>query len=765
MLWGENGSGKSSLIDALEFLFTGQISHLIGTQGISLERHAHHQAFSLSDLTVDGTFDPGAISVTRTTSSLTPIPAALSPTWETIRKGRWILRRYQLLEFIHADPAERFRTIGSMIGIEALDQIELAMMRARDQLDGEVSARRQDIQRIKANLGRIVGRPPSEPNDVLDLINDAARKLGLTEVHSLGAVGETHQTWLRSIRRADERAVHQLNAVVAACEACSLPSGLEEQSVELRSQYLRLASQRESLARVSEVSLLREGRRILELRTTETCPLCDQPIDSRVTLERIVERQKLLQDLSDEFAEFRTACGRTSEAYTSASRRIVDLVQEVRASPAAAEEAAARLEPIADEFQRFAETAGGLASFESAWDAILPTSHFAALENSLASIRQAAGFALSAQTETEHERAVLDLITQAIELDTGARSHSEQSENLSRLVQLHQRASCVYDSFSDTKKAEIRRVYSTIEGDIGRLYQQLHPGEPFANIQLLLQEGRRASTQLRVSSFGGDPLDPRALSSEGHLDSLGPCIFLAFVRHFLTRCPLLVLDDIVMSVDASHRGRIAKLLIQEFSDRQLIVTTHDEIWFEMFIDHERAYRAEGRFLNQRIQSWSFDDGARFQGHRPQWDVIEGKLSDGDKRAANDGRQYGEWILKEIVRRVRAQVELKDRYTFADLFEPARRRLRELLPSKTGEIDTLFAEVMAAGLPATFLSHDNDLAPSVSIQEVRRYCDAVHSLHEWFSCPSCHRLLNYFRDLCELRCDSPKCPEQRVWRTK
>ena len=42
VILGENGTGKSSFIDALEFYFTGKVSHLEGTQGVSTARHAPH---------------------------------------------------------------------------------------------------------------------------------------------------------------------------------------------------------------------------------------------------------------------------------------------------------------------------------------------------------------------------------------------------------------------------------------------------------------------------------------------------------------------------------------------------------------------------------------------------------------------------------------------------------------------------------------------------------------------------------------------------
>ena len=42
ILKGENGTGKSSIVDAIEFFFTGKVSHLEGVQRLSLQRHGPH---------------------------------------------------------------------------------------------------------------------------------------------------------------------------------------------------------------------------------------------------------------------------------------------------------------------------------------------------------------------------------------------------------------------------------------------------------------------------------------------------------------------------------------------------------------------------------------------------------------------------------------------------------------------------------------------------------------------------------------------------
>ena len=43
---------------------------------------------------------------------------------------------------------------------------------------------------------------------------------------------------------------------------------------------------------------------------------------------------------------------------------------------------------------------------------------------------------------------------------------------------------------------------------------------------------------------------------------------------------VLVLDDVLHSVDAAHRGRIATLLKSEFADHQIVLVTHDKFFYE-----------------------------------------------------------------------------------------------------------------------------------------------------------------------------------------
>ena len=51
LIYGPNGSGKSAVVDAIDFLLTGQISRMKGkgTKDINLKKHGPHVDYSAKD--------------------------------------------------------------------------------------------------------------------------------------------------------------------------------------------------------------------------------------------------------------------------------------------------------------------------------------------------------------------------------------------------------------------------------------------------------------------------------------------------------------------------------------------------------------------------------------------------------------------------------------------------------------------------------------------------------------------------------------------
>ncbi|MFA5876663.1 MAG: AAA family ATPase, partial [Candidatus Margulisiibacteriota bacterium] len=126
LLLGENGTGKSSFIDALEFFYTGSVSHLEGAQGISTARHAPHIRANQDNVAVTVEFDQPHAEITRTLKDISNIPPELLDHYNLGASAKFILRRKNLLDFILSQPASRYEQLAAIVGVSELDSVERA---------------------------------------------------------------------------------------------------------------------------------------------------------------------------------------------------------------------------------------------------------------------------------------------------------------------------------------------------------------------------------------------------------------------------------------------------------------------------------------------------------------------------------------------------------------------------------------------------------------------------------------------------------------
>ena len=630
LLWGENGSGKSSVVDALQFLFRGRIDHLEGTQGISVTRHAPHLEMGSDGTRVVGVFDPGSVPVSRSLIQAPTPPPALVPFWEECKRTNF-LRRSQLLRFIHDDPSERFRAIGSLIGIESLDGIELAFMRTRDGLVGQVQAEVEGVARIRRGLGQMVGRSNADPNVVLTQLNERGTKLGLVPIQSVDLISEGLTEWLKFAKKEDREKIRGATNVKERAESVSNSFDLKARLEQYDAAYDEWASDREQVDSLSEIDFLGHADRLLSRQQWDTCPLCRQNIEHAETSRQIKERQNELQELSTKFQTFRIECAALSETFRTLNRGVQNLHDTL--TDELDPESTIRGQLVRDQHQLSAAVSqfNDSTQLKGKADAPRLLATLAYLGEQSASLVEKANQLIITFALGEAEQSILSLIEAAIELRTHCAELATRSKRLARYSKHRDRAVYLFDSFTSAKRDEVDRVYMAIQSDVRRFYELLHPGEPHRDFELLLSGTRRASAELKINAFGLQRVDPRALTSEGHLDSLGICIFLAFVKTFATDSKFIVLDDVIMSIDSSHRSRVAELLLTEFNQWQMVLTTHDEIWFDEFELSQRAHDLRNAFLNLRITGWSLNGGIILKPYVGRWESIEEKLVESDKR--------------------------------------------------------------------------------------------------------------------------------------
>ncbi|GIZ28817.1 AAA family ATPase [Morganella morganii] len=104
------------------------------------------------------------------------------------------------------------------------------------------------------------------------------------------------------------------------------------------------------------------------------------------------------------------------------------------------------------------------------------------------------------------------------------------------------------------------------------------PGEKFSDVKLPLMQNQRLEV-----AFQNNPtqyFDALHVLSEGHVRCIGLAILLA--KNISEKCPLLVFDDPVNAIDDDHRESIRRTLFEDafFADKQIILACHGEEFFK-----------------------------------------------------------------------------------------------------------------------------------------------------------------------------------------
>jgi len=769
LLRGENGTGKSSIVEAIEFFFTGKISHLEGTRGLSLQRHGPHVNFEPDDLNVELTFNPGDVALNRTfTSSPSPLEQ-LKDYFQITQNGTFIMRRSQILTFIMSQPADRFRAIGSIIGVDPLDKIEVEMMRVRDDLKGEIKSEEEKIGELISDLSTIIKKDITKVEEVLPALNEMLQEFDLPLIKSLKDVDKHAEEMLKAVKKTETiDKIEVLNKILGTTETELIAKEIIDELNDLNNKVKHLLREDIRLE-LSITNLLKSSRKVIEEEEMDICPLCEQKIDRERLLTKIDDRLKILRDLSEKSSEVRIMSVPVINKLNGIVDEFKNTIPKIESFSELAEEKSKIIEKITflNEFVSHITSAKDLKNE-------IPVQEFNQQKNEInriwSSLSTKCGQLLNVIGLTEDEKKVLG-VARLIEQ---ARSKTTELSKVQIELKMCQNrfdlAEKIYSTFSETKKAKIQETYDSMQGDIQSFYSMLHPNELHKNIELTVELGQRASTKLRMESFGREGEDPRALTSEGHLDSLGLCIFLGFVKKFNEGCSLIVLDDVVSTVDAKHRENICKLLLEEFRDKQLIITTHDGVWYEQLRAFQRAYGIEGDFKNLIITNWHVESGPTIRPYKIRWDRIQEKIDSGDKTGAgNDGRQYLEWVLEKIceVTQASGPIRSSGRYEVGELLIAAKKRLESLIKEDAfkSKISKAFRDLESTIIMGNLLSHNNVLAEKVAIEEVNSFCKSVHNLHDVFLCPNCGHFVGYYRDLKIIRCSNSKCENPIEVKTK
>ena len=236
-------------------------------------------------------------------------------------------------------------------------------------------------------------------------------------------------------------------------------------------------------------------------------------------------------------------------------------------------------------------------------------------------------------------------------------------------------------------------------------------------------------------------VQPSGYLSDSQIHSLALSLRLAGISVFNEGAPFAVLDDVVTSYDADHRRAIVAMMAEHAPKLQVIVTTHDQRFFAYL--KEMLPDATWQFT--QIIRLDREYGPRFADHRVTDEMIEARWAVGE-HAANEMRQAEEEWLLECCRGFGVDIRIRDvaraySYERSELAQALATYLKSagLAPPEVPGVKNRFLASLQKGEIENFGSHfqDGPYGDGSMGDEKARWAEFVY-FRDHVSCPVCSR---------------------------
>jgi energy-coupling factor transporter ATP-binding protein EcfA2 len=707
VVYGENGTGKSTIADALEWYFRGEIE-LLSHEG---RQHAVRHV---------GGDDDGVTSVEILTSGMlggkVVFPDERTPdTFEALRRETFLLRGRTLADFINKTKTEKWKALVEILGLDAIESLREDLQRARNDLRKASKTADEEVRVYRRALSS--GADTVSEETVLTNLRQICDLLGVEPPQSLDQVVEP--SWITAAVGASANVSassgrENLLAEIGALKAPDFNKGVFEAWNKL------VGSDRARL--LPRVSLVHEAKRLFESQSIETgrCPLCGQKVDQKVLARRIESALVEMMEASRDLERFRDPILQQADGLESAH----DLREAIynRARGLDLEIPPVPLLPAT----RIHDQVGALAPVDV--DTI--TTYLSEVRRWDKTVgKLASQISTPEPSERDSQLMMLAALCQQIRVWQQAEKRSARAERALAI------AETVFDAYQRKQKDDVGELLETISGRVAKIYSALHPGESLDAVSI--EPWTAKGVELAIDFHGSRQRPPHGVLSESHLNSLAIAVFLAMAASFNERLGFLILDDVINSFDVEHRGRLAELLADGFSDWQLIVLTHDQQFFEHLSRRAPSWR------KIEFTSWSHASGPRTTKYEMSGMLAAARerLQSGDvQSAATKGRRALEELLQEVCEALCAPLPFRrgqanDRREIGELFIGLRRTLKEHAKSQLQAVEPIFKH-LEADVGATLNVAAHASRGRSGANEVKAALERIETLDALWSCPEC-----------------------------
>jgi energy-coupling factor transporter ATP-binding protein EcfA2 len=577
VIFGENGHGKSTIVDAIDMVANGMPGSLADRPSTSTKQHLPSVDSNYQDLSVklyidgmewEASLDGSTIHV----SGDSPCPTV------------HILRRNQLLRLIETQPAQRYEALRRFVNVDGVEQSEQYLRDCVRETNAELASLSRQVTDAQNELEKLWKDEGSPSDSWLKWAHEKSQ-VDISETKTLA-------TYLTSV-------IDSINTAIGSKDRFDTSfSDYQVKCANLKAVEEEIKS-RPGLSAEEAIKLLNILQQtqtyISETKEPVTeCPVCEQPVVFDQLTNSIQERLTSMTEIKD--LDERKKAGKR-QLQGSESTLSTDSKQLLRQSQNVIRIVSENKHLDVPELVIDVEKYAGLSKDE--------------LDNKGKN-------RLCVELVGIINRCISALKSRHTELQKDIHQHNAIKNHYDKLVGCLKSTSHVEKVLAALQKAldiiHSKRIDFTqgildeVADEWNRLYRRIHPNEPLGNCTLSLDPDRRHSLHQGAEFEGHQGVPPQAYFSDSHLDTLGFCVWLSIAKRGTPQDTIIVLDDIFTSADSVHLRNIVELLTEEAENfSQVVMTTHYRQWRDRY---RYMQSASGNVHLIELHRWSLEKGVR-----------------------------------------------------------------------------------------------------------------------------------------------------------
>jgi hypothetical protein len=700
-IFGENGYGKSTIADGLEFWSTGDIDafHRSGCQ-IDAAVHVYADEAAITVRT-DGAGPIRRSLKGKKASDLEVVDQVADPSKAA---GLPLLRHETVSDFIRKSAGDKKDELLQLVGLDPLMGFREALRKAKSE-----AKRSNDATSTSLDAERLLLAEKCEEKEVVTFAEELRAKGQLqTPIKSLDDL---------RVLTVDEPSAKGRPDLLGAVD--NLERHLIQASSADHNDWDALVADSDALQRQAIAALLREGQRVMPVWNEDSCPLCLSDYPRDILNSELARRVAELKDVEDRFEAGKRQLEDTSQSWRELERSIVN---------------ALRLMSDDDEWPN-------QTSLESAKNAVheyvdhLATSlrdRVAAgdrpnltLASELAQMRAAAA---DDESPDQTARINLSLLRAQLErVDEAEMKHRGAKQDLETI-------SVVLGIADDKIEAAINDAIREIGDLVAAFYLKISGSIVYSDVKIAYDSKYAGGAEFSVMYDGKKTFKPpQRIMSNGQLNALALAFFLAKTKLSDSHWRTIVLDDVISSFGGVHRRGLLDLLDTEFADWQVLLLTHDKTFSLL----AREVMGTG-WKHGHISQWTPSGGPVLVNGDPL-DRLQARLDEGAgaSELGGIGREAFEQTLAIPLEKLGYLIPYRSggRYTGMDYLIALRRGLKHA-KSPLAEAQVL-SKLAANNFALNLASHHQ---PNLSGAETADFVQLAEDLREvraLFKCDKCN----------------------------